>query len=166
MKYLFALFLLSACATTAPKSTVHSATEKKEESAPPIYNRGGSPLKEFTFSKENAEKLYAALKEIGVRPIKDSSVTYLTAHDLSCTLVPTANEAETQCEYWDGAPGAKNRQRHLVKNKKGLEDLRLFLSEYPVEQGDTGAVARFAQCRVYRESMDCFLAIHMNYEGP
>ncbi|MGE3260256.1 MAG: hypothetical protein AB7K68_00610 [Bacteriovoracia bacterium] len=166
MKYLFALFLLSACATAAPKSSVHSATEKKEEDAPALSHRGGSPLKEFTFSKENAEKLYGALKEIGVRPIRDGSVTYLTAHDLSCTLVPTQNDAATECEYWDGAPGAKSRKQHLVKNKKGLENLRLFLSEYPVEQGDTGAVVRFAQCRVYRESLDCFLAIHMNYEGP
>ncbi|MGZ3712370.1 MAG: hypothetical protein ACXVBE_11470 [Bdellovibrionota bacterium] len=178
MKTLFLIFTLSlsACANNPAKKCLGQACNSQPATAkvmPSVQaeedlKKAVMPAKQpFTYSSEKAEALLTGLKAIGVKPVKDGNFTVYSAYDLSCSLDMGASIGpSTHCEFWDAPIGSKNRRKHEVKGQESYEDLRSLLFQYPVDQGDPGAMTHFAQCRILDKTPDCSIAIQVNYEGP
>jgi hypothetical protein len=163
MRYLIpALLLLAACSQTQQRLT----TSRAAPSPDVILEAKNVQTKSIDVSAEKAEELYRLLGTLGVKPVTVERTTYLSVYDLACSL--DLPKEGPKCEFYTRPPEQKSRKMHTVRGKAQYEQLRTFLFGYPVEQGDPGAVSHFVQCRKYSytKAIDCYLAIHVNYEGP
>lgn len=165
MKYLWLLFLCGCATSNGPKISepnpvVHTIPSDEE----------ATRMRQIPIGPKQAEALRTYLRKLGVPLVKsaDGRTSFRTAYDLACQLKMELNgPAGTVCSYFTEPPKAKKRREKIVK-AEFAEELRALLFPYPVEQGDPGAVTRFAQCRSYSftKTVDCYLAIQLNYEGP
>lgn len=155
--------LLAACVSDRKCACGAGNANSPEISQPAVM-----PAKQpFSYEREKAEQLFKGLKAIGVKPVKEAQVKVYTAYELACSVdMSVRSGAATKCEFWESPAGTPNRKKHEVRGQDSYEDLRSFLFQYPVEQGDPGAMTHFAQCRVSGNTPDCSLAIQVNYDGP
>lgn len=168
MKYSLALTLLALAGCNHPSASplMGSPNSPRVEAVSIPATDATTRTRPVEVSQQRADELYSLLQKLGVKPVAVEKTTYLTFYDLACHLENPAEIA--RCEFFTEPPERKGRKEHVVKGKKEFDTLRLLLSEYPVEQGEPGAVARFVQCRKYSytPTTDCYLAVQVNYEGP
>jgi hypothetical protein len=154
--------VLFSCSASPVSSLTNSGTKQERilEAEPEEKSERKVPI-----GIQQTKALHKYLLALGIKPVKVGKVSYITAYDLSCHMQGGDN---TQCEFFTQPAEVARRKERSVKGQAILGNLRALLQSYPVEQGDPGAISHFAQCRTYSytDSTDCYLAVHLNYEGP
>jgi hypothetical protein len=163
---------LYSCASTNLKTAVQPDLAIQTFSSEKCQNE--KPVNTFPRDKQLwNENLYGILKTISVKEtIKTSSgfnTSTIEIYDLLCVLNPpidNKNETTTSCEYWTFPKSQKSSTKRVIVGKQA-EALRIFLYDFPVRQGDSGASTAFIRCeKSDGMNVDCQMAITLNYEGP
>ncbi len=120
-------------------------------------------------------ELYQILLELGIKPKKTKSISQIKLMDVTCTILTIKekdNSLNNICTFKQLHNNLNSSYKNIKQTKTtkkqipAAEKLRLFLSRFPVSQGDSGASTSFIECNKIGDEPICSLAIQINYEGP
>lgn len=155
------LFLFTSC-SYSDKNLQNNVNSDSQQEVNPLLCRELEPR--LTFPRDQTEKnkaLYSLLKKVGVYVNKKGT---LSVQEFSCNLSIRNESMTSTCDYFDTQLNKQKVSKQTAS--EDAEDLRLFLSEYPLIQGDSGVYVKNIHCELFEKIPKCWISIPLDLQAP
>lgn len=153
----------------------HTPKQKAVKETPDtiLEQRDAAPLSlvKEGFRRHNADQYAKSSREL-MSVLQNAKVAStgkeFFLYDVSCYVVSNTSDESPQssCSYYLKSRDQKKRVKKVFSGPEA-EKLRLLLSEFPVNQGDSGVATKYLHCeQTNSEVISCDLAVELNYAGP